>query len=120
MIQLTDLLKEGKTPITVFRIENSEGLGPFREEVAELIKNKNIDDYKIYKQIYNRISKKHAAVIVNVPKGYVFGYESLSQLKNWFDTADLALLKKYGFNVKKYNNIKKYYDIMDRELIFKK
>jgi len=120
MIRLIDLLIESKTPITIYRVEDNSGLGPFRQEVANKIKSSSKEDYTLYKKMYNRISKVHKAVIVNVPKGYVFGYESKKQLMKWFTTEDLQLLKKYNFAIQSYNNVVNYYFIMDRELIFKK
>ena len=120
MMRLKDLLIESKTPITIYRVEDNSGLGPFRQEVANKIKSSSKEDYTLYKKMYNRISKVHKAVIVNVPKGYVFGYESKKQLMKWFTNEDLRLLKKYNFAIQSYNNVVNYYFIMDRELIFKK
>ena len=120
MISLKDLLKEAKSPITIYRIEDELGLGPFRKETANKIKSISKEDHILYKKMYNKISKMHKAMIVNVPKGYVFGYKSKDQLMNWFTKEDLQLLKKYNFSIQSYNNVINYYPILDRELIFKK
>ena len=121
MIRLKDLLVEASNnPITAYRVEDDNGLGPFREEIAKKIKSQSKEDYSAYKKLYNRISKLHKAVIVKMPKGYVFGFKSKDQLNNWFTKEDLTLLDKYKFSIKRYTNVSKYYNIMDREIIFKK
>ena len=105
-----------KEYIQVYRIENDLGQGPFRDEIAKLIKKQNSDDFIKYKNLYKAITKKYPPQIIGLDSKYVFGFKSIFQLKSWFTNDDLNFLNKYGFKINKYNT-NKYYNIMDREII---
>lgn len=112
------LLKEEKEIISVFRVENKIGLGPFRDEIKNLIKKNNLDDYNKYKIIYKDISKLSPPIIYNLPKNYVFGFKNLNDLKKYFSVEVLKFLSKYGFKIKKYKT--KFYYSFKNEIAFKK
>lgn len=99
---------------TVFRIEDSEGRGPYgpnrphSERADQLIYSHN-DCEKHPTPWFDgdlgwKISKyEHSRRQQNLPKSVLlYGFESMTQLFNWFSMDDLHTLREIGFVVKTF------------------
>ena len=104
--------------ITVYRIENENGNGPY-QNIPELEDMRRAHDdenhpeweFDLDAETYNKIKDTD----------YVSGFKSKKQLNNWFK-GYLNLILKLGFKIKKFkiseNNI--VYDKHNKQIMFKK
>lgn len=96
----------------VWRVENQDGQGPYNAEVAEDLGGGSLQDYWTDRE-HN--STTHPSPLHDegfdeldleniYGEGYgsrLFGFESIQQLKKWFNDKELKQLKELGFDVVK-------------------
>lgn len=85
--------------IIVYRIENKEGLGPYRNKnkwLCNVVKNST--DINL-RPMYRGFLKDKLQCNYNE---IVYGFSSLDHLNNWFDKSTITLLEDYDFSINTY------------------
>ena len=88
---------------TVYRIENSDnGCGPY-------ISGDNYDE-EVYGKVHGTISSKHPTPIIefnrDIEDEEFCGFNSIAQLKKWFNKAILRFMLNRTFQVLVYKDVK--------------
>lgn len=124
---------KGKT-LKIYRIEDSNGYGPYRgsDESYNLIKHHENtsskrptfgDDYRL---TVNKSSVDEIGIsltdLIERMDDYVFGFSSITQLRNWFNDTDILRLSEVGFDVVEYDlNVEDKLDVIQltKQIIFR-
>jgi hypothetical protein len=97
-----DLVCNQEKKILVFRIENENGNGPYKDisvtKTSDPEKNPNAESDNDLELIYHMYSSK-----IPYTKEYKFGFNSLDKLKSWFhDNSDIEKMALNGFKIAVY------------------
>lgn len=100
--ELYDLVCNQEKKILVFRIENENGNGPYKDisvtKTSDPEKNPNAESEHDLGLIYHMHSSK-----IPYTKEYKFGFSSLDKLKSWFhDNSDIEKMSLNGFKIAVY------------------
>lgn len=85
--------------MTIWRVENKEGIGCYRKEtgfISEYFTKKH-DEYKMSTHPLPQLDK---GINRNMISGEICGFRNLKQAKDWFTRIDLIILKHFGFRLK--------------------
>ena len=87
--------------LTVLRIENQYGLGPYtnNKEINKLIKEEN----KVRGELPEYDGFPKEALDALTEKKGLCGFLNMTQLNKWFSEDDIILLSKLGYFIKEYN-----------------
>lgn len=102
--------------LRIFRLEDKNGYGPYRD-----IKNEDI--------IENNEDERHPIVKVSCLVNFVrkmeykesdifFGFDSIEKLKEWFSEEVLSVLLNRGYKIFEYKVPIKYNKCFDKQFIF--
>ena len=104
-----------KINIKIYRIENSENEGPYRNDIGSEVWRDRKNDHSMLptpsrdKGIGQAFKKRH-----------VCGFKSLKQLGFWFTKKEFKRLKKLGFSLKEISIPKQYVVKGKHQVIFPK
>lgn len=98
----------------VYRIENSEGVGPYRsDEFMDLLdemKNAHCDEETHPNLLHDGLADVWS-------EAHICAFDSMKKLSRWFN-GYLPLLLSLGFKVKSYETSEYHYGLSRKQLIF--
>lgn len=91
--------------ITIFRIENSQGMGPYFGPHKNSWKDPDHDD-RVPLAIHQDLWRSYPEIQMwcessedNYPDALKYGFKNVQQLEEWFSQNELLRLKSFGFEV---------------------
>lgn len=89
---------KNKPTITVFRIENEKGQGPYTN--FNQVIGFGLNQTQLWIKS-NHLDYRHPPIDV-MPQDHICGFISMTQLQQWFSNTELETMKEYGFKVQTY------------------